>query len=170
MSNSTVSSSFLRLQPVPAIIGGEVLQKSASTFDVIRPERGSDHKVHSVVSCSPEDAVAAVDAAAKAFPAWKATSFSDRRKVFLKAADLLSQRIEEYTKLTVEETCLDLSFAGFELAQLAVPGLEETAAVISTALRGDFPRVDQTGKRDLIQREPFGVVLGIVSCTKSCRF
>lgn len=152
---------FLTLKPVPALIGGEPLLSSPTTFDVSRPERGADSKVHTVVSCSVQDAKQAADAAAQAFPAWKATSFSDRRKIFLKAASLLTDRLEEYTNLTVEETCLDLSFAGFELANLAVPGLEETASVISSALKGEFPRIDATGRRELIQREPFGVVLGI---------
>ncbi|CAO1634429.1 unnamed protein product [Parajaminaea phylloscopi] len=153
---------FLTLQPVPAIIGGEVLRSSATTFDVVRPERAPNSKVHSVVSCSVEDAVSAVEAAAKAFPAWKATSFSERRKIFNRAAELLSQRADEYKQLTVEETCLDLSFADFEINQLGVPGLEETGAVISSALTGEFlPRTDASGRRELIQREPFGVVLGI---------
>lgn len=163
MEKMGTPTNFSRLQPVPAIIGSEVLKSSATTFDVVRPERGTDSKVHSVVSCSVEDAVAAVDAAARAFPSWKAMSFSDRRKILLRAADLLSQRIEEYTKLTAEETCLDLSFANFELTQLALPGLEETAAVISSALQGKFPKTELSGRRELIQREPFGVVLGIVS-------
>ncbi|PWN26099.1 aldehyde dehydrogenase [Jaminaea rosea] len=161
MSNGTSPAQFINLQPVPALIGGEPLTSSKTLFDVVRPERGDSAKVHSVVSCSVDDANRAVDAAAKALPSWKSTSFPERRAIFLKAADLLRGRIDEYVKLTTDETCLDLSFSGFELAHLAVPGLEETAAVISTALRGEFPRLDGSGRRELIQREPFGVVLGI---------
>jgi acyl-CoA reductase-like NAD-dependent aldehyde dehydrogenase len=148
---------------VPALIGGNVLLETGRTFDVIRPDRADGPKVHSVVSCGPSEAAAAVDAAAAALPAWKATSFTERRNIFLKAADLLRQRAEEYTKLTAAETPLDLAFAGFEIGGLAIPQLEETAAVITQALKGEFPRIDASGKRELIQREPYGVVLGIVS-------
>lgn len=160
--SAATSIPFLNLQPVPALIGGEPLTNSKTTFDVHRPERGANESnVHTVISCSVDDAKKAVDAAAAALPAWKATSFSERRNIFLKAADLLRGRIDEYVKVTTGETCLDVAFSSFELANLAVPGLEETAAVISTALRGEFPRIDATGRRELIQREPFGVVLGI---------
>lgn len=161
----TQTPNFLKLQPVPSLVGGDLLVGSTSDFfDVIRPEKGpANQKVHSVVGCTPDDATAAVDAAAAAFPAWKATPYEERRKVFLRASELLQQRAQEYAQLTVEETCLDLSFATFEILNLAVPGLEETAAVITTALRGEFPRLHESGRRELIQREPYGVVVGIVS-------
>ncbi|CAO1635968.1 unnamed protein product [Sympodiomycopsis kandeliae] len=157
---------FLKLQPVPAIIGDQVLTQpsstsSSSTFDVVRPERGSESKIHSVVSCTPEQAGQAVDAAWKTFPSWKATPLEERRKVFWKAAELLRERSQEYAQLTVEETCLDIAFATFEILNLAIPGLEETGAVLTSALRGEFPTAHANGRRELITREPYGVVVGI---------
>lgn len=155
----TSNPSFLNLKPVPSILGDQILTSSSHHFAVTRAESG---EIHQVVGCSVEQAVQAADVAAKALPEWKKTSYSQRSKIFLRAAEILKERAEEFININVEEGCLDLGFANFELHNLAVAHLEDTAATVSAALKGEFPRIDtESGRRELIQREPFGVVLGI---------
>ncbi len=48
-----------------------------------------------VAAAGPEDATRAVDAAAAAFDAWAATTPTDRRRLFLRAADALEARASE---------------------------------------------------------------------------
>jgi succinate-semialdehyde dehydrogenase/glutarate-semialdehyde dehydrogenase len=53
---------------------------------------------------SPADLDAALDAAARAFPAWSATTAGERAKVLRKAADLIRERIEAIaTVMTLEQ-------------------------------------------------------------------
>ena len=56
-----------------------------------------------VAAAAPEDVTAAVDAAAAAFPGWAATDVGTRRKIFLRAADLLEQRTEDAVALMAGE-------------------------------------------------------------------
>lgn len=51
-----------------------------------------------------DQALTAVDSAAKALPAWKATSPFARRAIFLKALSLLEERKDEFIQLAISET------------------------------------------------------------------
>src|SRR5271154_5821049 len=50
------------------------------------------------------DARRAIEAAAAAFPAWRAMAPGARRGLFLKAADILERRMPEIAKIMAEET------------------------------------------------------------------
>src|SRR5260370_22001595 len=59
------------------------------------------------------DANAAVEAAAAAFPAWSETGPNERRRLLLKAADILQAKGPEFTRLMIEETGATAPWAGF---------------------------------------------------------
>lgn len=59
-----------------------------ATFNVFRPS--SEDIVGTAAAATAADCTAAVEAAARAFPAWERTPLSVRRDVFLRAADIVA--------------------------------------------------------------------------------
>lgn len=155
------TDAWLTQDPLPVIINNKPYPTS-QTYEVHRVDSASPSVLHNVASCSPEDANAAVDACWAAFPAWRDTPYGERRKIIQKAHTLLQERLQKYAQLEVEETSSGKGFAQFDMG-LAIGALEESAAVVSIALRGEIAPPQANGKRALIYREPYGVVLGIVS-------
>jgi len=100
-----------------------------------------------------------IDIAAKAFKVWKATSVLERRRIFVKAAALLRERIPEYAAKEFEETTSSQTWSVHEIS-LAAEGLEEAAASATNALRGEICTTDLAQKA-YIERHPFGVVLSM---------
>jgi len=86
------------------LIGGEwVSTVSGDTFDSVNPADVSD-VVGRFQASVAEDAIAAVEAAEKAFGTWKAVAPSKRAELLYKAADLLEANAEAYAaELTREE-------------------------------------------------------------------
>jgi 1-pyrroline-5-carboxylate dehydrogenase len=78
-----------RTVDLPAVIGGRRRMGGGKEFSVVQP-----HEHASVLGvsrhCTVQDAEAAVRAAAKAAPGWRALPFDERAAVLLKAADLLA--------------------------------------------------------------------------------
>ncbi len=72
-----------------ATIGGEQVLGGGSKVEVVQPHNHR-HILGVAQNATHDDARAAVQAAQKAAPAWRAMSFDDRAAVFLKAAELLS--------------------------------------------------------------------------------
>jgi len=79
---------------IPIVAGGEAL-KSGDLVDVVEP-----HAHRRVLArahrASPEQTQKAIDAAVAAAPAWAATPFEDRAGIFLRAAELLTQKHRAY--------------------------------------------------------------------------
>ena len=76
-------------QPLTMCIGGRHRMGAGTAIDVVAPHR------HSMVlgtmgQATPDDVTAAIEAAGRAAPGWRAMSFEDRAAVFLRAADLLA--------------------------------------------------------------------------------
>src|SRR5215212_9872622 len=91
-------------------IGGEWVEASGGkTFEDSDPFTGE--AVASVPAGTREDAKRAIDAAAKAFPAWSQTPPEQRQRVFLKAADILESRAEEIASWLTRETGSTFGFA-----------------------------------------------------------
>jgi acyl-CoA reductase-like NAD-dependent aldehyde dehydrogenase len=110
-----------------------------------------------------EDARAAADAAAKAFPAWAASQPGTRREILLKAADLLSARAEQIAQLVSEETGGVFGWGMFNVS-LASAMLREAAAQ-AYGLVGEVIPSDIPGKLAMGVRQPAGVVLAIAPWT-----
>src|ERR1700761_8950632 len=77
---------------LPLIIGGQEVV-TPTTFPVISPLTGKE--IWSSSSSSRQDAIDAADAAQRAFPAWSRTKPSERRDIFLRAADIIDRRRDE---------------------------------------------------------------------------
>jgi 1-pyrroline-5-carboxylate dehydrogenase len=70
-------------------IGGEQRMGGGDRVDVVQPHNHR-HVLGQLASATDADVTAAIEAAAKAAPAWRELSFDDRAAIFLKAADLLA--------------------------------------------------------------------------------
>jgi len=84
-------------------IGGRwVKARSGETFTSYNPADNNEVIGH-FASSSPEDVKDAVDAAEKAFPAWKRTPAPARAELLLKASRLLETRKEEIARMMTRE-------------------------------------------------------------------
>lgn len=74
---------------LPHVIGGAHRMGDGARVDVVQPHRHAA-RLGTFSDATHADAVAAIDAASAAKPAWEATPFDERAAVFLRAADLLA--------------------------------------------------------------------------------
>ncbi|HEY1622003.1 MAG TPA: L-glutamate gamma-semialdehyde dehydrogenase [Streptosporangiaceae bacterium] len=70
-------------------IGGEQRMGGGDRVDIVQPHNHR-HVLGQLAGATDADVTAAIEAAAKAAPAWRELSFDDRAAIFLKAADLLA--------------------------------------------------------------------------------
>lgn len=110
-------------------------------------------------AASVADANAAVEAAAAAFPAWSRVGPGERRALLLKAADIMTSKAGEFTKLMTEETGATAPWATFNV-MLAANMLREAAAM-TTQISGEVIPSDKPGTFAMAIRQPAGVCLGI---------
>jgi len=110
-------------------------------------------------AATPEDARAAVAAAASAFPHWSALSPEERRKRLNAAADVLEAKLPEFIALGVAETGAVPGWIGFNV-NLAANILREAAA-LTTQVSGEVIPSNVPGSLAMAIRQPAGVVLGI---------
>ena len=141
---------FINGEFVPASDGG--------TFDTFNPATGE--RIATCAEATKEDVDAAVKAAWKAFPAWKAVEPSTRAKILLDIAD----RIDENAALLAEvetrdngkpireTTAIDVPFGSDHFRYFA--GVLRSEEGSASVLDGDI--------MSLVLREPIGVVGQIV--------
>lgn len=141
---------------VPAIINGEE-QVLNRTFTVTNPS--SLEVSHRCSSANVAEAEAAVAAAAAAFPAWSRTSPTERRKVFLKAAEVMDRRRDELAGYMVKETGDDEGWCHFNI-DVAIDILRDVGGRC-VAISGAIPQLQDPGTTGLILKEPYGVVLSM---------
>ncbi|WEK00232.1 MAG: aldehyde dehydrogenase [Candidatus Sphingomonas phytovorans] len=108
---------------------------------------------------SVEDALAAADRAAAAFPAWSALGPNARRAMLSKAADALAKGADALVDAMMSETGATERWARFN-HKLAVDMIREAAA-LTTRIGGDVIPSDKPGCIAMALREPVGVILGI---------
>ena len=149
------------LQPISTaslLINGEQKQASnGATFERRNPLDGSVATV--APAATKADAIAAVEAAAAAFPAWSATGPSERRALLLKAAQALQAKAAAFTDAMAAETGSSAMWAGFNV-HLAAGHLIE-AASLTTQINGEVIPSDVPGSFAMGLRQPAGVVLGM---------
>jgi len=129
----------------------------AKTFTRKNPMTGEP--ATRAAAASVADANAAADAAAAAFPAWAALGPSERRGKLLKAADILSSRVEEAIARMMSETGSTAPWAGFNV--MFATSLLREAASMTTQVGGEVIPSDKPGCLAFSYRQPVGVVLGI---------
>jgi acyl-CoA reductase-like NAD-dependent aldehyde dehydrogenase len=135
-------------------IGGEWTDASdGKTFEDTDPFTGD--VVATIPAGTREDARRAIEAAAKAFPAWSQAPPAERQRIFLKAADVLESRSEEIGAWLTRETGAAFGFAMFQLQ--FVQGLFRQAAALGYQPIGEIIPSD-TGAFAMGIRRPVGVV------------
>jgi acyl-CoA reductase-like NAD-dependent aldehyde dehydrogenase len=146
------------MENVDLMIGGkDVPAANKATFARNNPISGEE--VTRAAAASVEDAKAAVDAAAAAFPKWAAVGPSERRAKLNKAADLLEQRAAQFATHCMAETGSTAGWGHFNVHLAA--GMLREAAAMTTQIGGEVVPSDVPGNLAMAVRQPAGVVLGI---------
>lgn len=110
-------------------------------------------------AASLEDADAAIAAAQQAFPAWSAMLPGERRKLLLKAADIMDGKTQDFVDRGVAEAGGTPGWYFFNV-MLAANMLREAAAM-TTQVGGEIIPSDMPGSLAMGVRQACGVVLGI---------
>jgi benzaldehyde dehydrogenase (NAD) len=138
------------------LIGGEA-RNGAAHFE--RHDPVSGELATTAAAATVADAIAAADAAQKAFPAWSARGPNDRRAMLNKAAAALESRAADFVDAMMAETGATEGWVRFNL-MLAASMIREAAA-LTTQISGEVIPSDKPGCIAMAIREPAGVVLGI---------
>ncbi len=139
------------------IDGRSVPSGSGRTAPVYNPATGEVQAQVDLATVAEVDA--AVDAAAAAFPAWRATSLSRRSEIMFRFRELVDANRKEIAQVLTAEHGKVLSDAMGELAR----GLEnvEFACGIPHLLKGGYSEQAASGVDVFSIRQPLGVVAGI---------
>jgi succinate-semialdehyde dehydrogenase/glutarate-semialdehyde dehydrogenase len=152
---ATIAPDLLRTQ---AYVDGRWSDaEGGETFPVVDPATGDS--IASVPRLGASETRRAIEAAARALPAWRSRSAKDRARVLVRLAALMAERAEDLASLMVLEQGKPLSEARAEIAY-ALSFYEwfgEEAKRVDGAIIPS-PWVD---KRILATREPVGVTAGI---------
>ena len=157
MPKSTASyDNLLAKVPTDLWIGGKWRKASdGARFDIIDP--ATEDKICDVASATVEDAKAAVDAAAAAFPGWAAKKPRERGEILRKAYELIMADAERLAKLITLENGKALSDARGEVAYSA----EFFRWYAEEGVRniGQMSIAPSTGARILVQHKPAGIAV-----------
>src|SRR5512138_729271 len=136
-------------------IGGKWVDAAGGqTFDDMNPYTGEVYA--QIPAGKREDARCAIEAAQAAFPEWSASPPSLRRKIFLKAADIMERRQEELVKAMMEEAGGTIGISMFQM--FFVPGLYRSAAAAAYDVKGEIIPADHPNSFFMAVRQPAGVV------------
>jgi acyl-CoA reductase-like NAD-dependent aldehyde dehydrogenase len=128
------------------------------TVEVRNPSRRSEI-VGEFTPATPDDVDAALAAAARAQPAWAATSIAERVVALLRVADAIDARAEELGMLLAREAGIPIGEARGE-ARIAAAGFRNAAGFADELLTpAEFPAGDGFVR---VGHRPIGVVVGIV--------
>ncbi|HEY9279199.1 MAG TPA: aldehyde dehydrogenase [Eoetvoesiella sp.] len=140
------------------LINGEQKQASnGATFERLNPLDGSVATI--APAATRADAIAAVEAAAAAFPSWSSTAPGQRRALLMKAAQALEAKSDAFIAAMASETGASAMWAGFNVHLAANTLLE--AASLTTQISGEVIPSDVPGNFAMGIRQPAGVVLGM---------
>lgn len=147
-----------RINTIHMLINGKLASASiGQTFERRNPL--SQAVATTAPAATVDDARAAVDAAAVAFPAWTALGPGARRALLMKAAHEIEARADAFADAMANETGASRMWAGFNV-HLAADMLLEAAA-LTTQIGGEVIPSDVPGSLAMGLRVPAGVVLGI---------
>ncbi|RUT28829.1 aldehyde dehydrogenase [Arsenicitalea aurantiaca] len=144
-----VQGLFIDNETVPA--------QSGKSFARINPVTGA--VASRAAAAGVADAIAAADAAGRAFPQWAETPPAKRRAVLLAAASGLEAEADRFVTLMREEIGATEGWARFNVS-LAAEMLRE-AAGLATAMGGEVIPSNRAGSLAMAVRQPAGVVLAI---------
>ncbi len=143
---------------ISLLINGEhAAAGNGATFERRNPLDGS--VATTAPAATVQDAIAAVEAAAKAFPSWSATGPSQRRALLTQAAHALEAKALAFIAAMAAETGASAMWAGFNVHLAAGTLLE--AASLTTQITGEVIPSDVPGSLSMGLRQAAGVVLGM---------
>jgi benzaldehyde dehydrogenase (NAD) len=155
-----VKQSRLR-QPLQLHINGkDVPSASNKTFTVSNPMTGEE--LYECAAANVHDYEAAIQHANKAFKTWSKTTPSERRRIFLRAADILSTYLddaEDAPAIISNEVSAVASYVKLNI-NASVGMLRDTAGLV-THIKGEIIPADRPGTTILVKREPLGVIFAI---------
>ncbi|CAL1715140.1 unnamed protein product [Somion occarium] len=132
---------------------------SAKSFSVRNPY--TNNIVGYAASATSQDCTNALTSAGRAFPSWEATPHSQRRDIFLKAADLVSttRYKEKITKAMREETAATDSMVFMNIRRVGEQ-LKDAAGLVS-GLKGETFASALPEGYVVVQRRAMGVIFAI---------
>jgi benzaldehyde dehydrogenase (NAD) len=146
------------MNTISLLINGERIQANhGATFDRRNPLDGC--VATRAPAASVADALQAVAAAARAFPAWSATGPGERRALLMKAAHALEAQGEAFAATIAAETGGSAMWAGLNVHLAA--GLLLEAAALTTQISGEVIPSDVPGSLAMGVRQAAGVVLAM---------
>ncbi|KAK3990135.1 Aldehyde/histidinol dehydrogenase [Cladorrhinum sp. PSN332] len=129
-----------------------------ATFPAINPMTGET--IYHSASATLDDYSAAIENAHVAFQTWSKTSPSARRRIFLRAADIMESYIKSPApELMSQEVSATMHWVRVNV--FATAGLFRETASLATHIRGEVIPADREGTTLLVERTAVGVVLGI---------
>lgn len=111
-------------------------------------------------AATPQDALAAIESAERAFASWSQTGPGQRRALLLKAADEIEKRTEDLVIAMKGEVGAGDLWARFNV--MAAANLFREAAAMTTQVQGSTIPSDKPGTLSMTVRQPVGVILSIV--------
>lgn len=136
----------------------DVGASNGSTFERCNPLSGE--VVTTAAAATVEDARRAVESAAAAFQTWSRTGPTERRRILLKAADILDAKTPEFIAAMADEIGASHLWAGFNV--FLASGLFREAAALTTQIQGETIPTDKPNTLSMTVRQPVGVILSIV--------
>ncbi len=139
------------------VAGGWRDASGGGTFQVLDPSTGES--LVEVANATPEDGLAALDAAARTQAAWAATAPRERGEVLRRAFDLMHERIDDLALLMTLEMGKPLAESRGEIAYAAE--FFRWFAEEAVRVHGDYRMAPAGDKRILVMRQPVGPCLFI---------
>lgn len=135
-------------------IGGQWVQaQDGKTFEVLNPATGEVWS--EVPDAGRQDAVAAIEAASAAQPAWAALPFTQRAILLNRIADVLERRKEDFIAALTAECGGWVRKSMFEIGY--APTVYRAAAAEAYAATGETLPSDHL-KVSMVERSPLGVI------------
>jgi succinate-semialdehyde dehydrogenase/glutarate-semialdehyde dehydrogenase len=128
-----------------------------STFAVLNPATGET--LAEVPRLGAEETRRAIEAAARALPAWRSRTAKDRARVLVRLASLMAEREDELASLMVLEQGKPMAEARAEIEYAL--SFYEWFAEEAKRLDGAIVPTPARDRRILVTREPVGVTAGI---------
>ncbi len=147
-------SSLLKKQ---AFIDGAWVDGAQGRFAVSNPADGG--QLAEVANCGPADAQRAIDAAAKAYPAWRARTAKERAAILRKWYELMMAAQEDLARLMTAEQGKPLAESRGEIAYGA--SFIEWFAEEGKRVYGDTIPTPWSDRRLFAFKEPIGVTAAI---------
>ena len=124
-----------------------------------RRHPADDRLITTVAAATIVDARAAAESASRAFATWSRTGPTERRRILLRAADLVEDKVSEFVSTMALEVGASELWSRFNVGLTA--SLFREAASLATQIQGETIPTDKPGTLSMTIRQPVGVILSI---------